>query len=65
MFNSDNYKRGYQDGEKDAIAGKDRDYSRAGMSTDFWLRGHEASQRALDSYCEGYNEGYRIGMRKR
>lgn len=58
FFNTDDSQRGYRDGENDAANGKDRDYSRAGMSAGFWFRGPEASERALDSYCDSYNKGY-------
>ena len=59
MINSNDYKRGYQDGYNDALTGVDRDYRRSGASLKFAVFGSSA----IDSYNEGYNEGYRIGMR--
>lgn len=61
IFNSNDYNRGYQDGYRDAISGKDKSYVASGFSLKFALHG----DKAIDSYNEGYNEGYRIGMRDR
>ena len=61
LFNSNDYNRGYQNGYKDAMAGKEKTYVSSGFSLKFALHGTEA----LESYNEGYDEGYRIGMRDR
>lgn len=59
-MNNDDYRRGYRDGYQDAVNGKDRNYTRSGLSAKFAVYGNSA----LDSYIEGYNEGYRIGLRE-
>lgn len=59
IMNSNDYQRGYRDGYHDAKAGCDKNYSKSGMSAKYWLYGSNA----LKTYCEGYDEGYRIGMR--
>lgn len=61
LFNSNDYDRGYQDGYNDAIAGKEKSYLSSGMSAKFWLNGDSA----IETYNQGYDEGYRIGMRDR
>lgn len=60
-LNSNDYKRGYEDGFNDAKNNKDKNYNRSGMSLKFVIHGPEA----IKSYCEGYDEGYRIGCRKK
>ena len=61
IFNSNDYKRGYDDGYNDALKGKDPDYIKSGASLKFVIHGNKA----LDTYNEGYKEGYRIGSRDR
>lgn len=60
-FNSNDYKRGYEDGLYDAKNNRDKNYNRSGLSMKFAIHG----QKALESYCQGYDEGYRIGCRDR
>ena len=59
FLNSNDYNRGYQNGYKDAMAGKEKSYISSGFSLKFVLHGNAS----LDSYNKGYDEGYRIGMR--
>lgn len=59
-LNSNDYRRGFADGQKDAEAGKDPNYIRMGLSWKFVIHGSPA----LDSYTRGYNDGYREAMRK-
>lgn len=59
VFNSNDYNRGYQNGYRDAMAGKEKSYVASGLSLKFVLHGSAS----LASYNEGYDEGYRIGMR--
>lgn len=61
IFNSNDYNRGYQDGYNDAMNYKDKSYNKAGMSLKFAFQG----KNALNSYCSGYDEGYRKGCEKR
>ena len=61
ILNSNDYDRGYQDGYKDAVTGKEKSYTASGFSLKFALHGNKA----IESYNEGYDEGYRIGMRDR
>jgi hypothetical protein len=60
ILNSNDYKRGFADGQKDAEAGKDPNYLRMGMSMKFAIHGTSS----LDSYTRGYNDAYREVMRK-
>lgn len=61
IFNSNDYKRGYDDDYNDALKGKDPNYIKAGASLKFAIHGNKA----FDTYVEGYKEGYRIGCRDR
>ncbi len=61
IFNSNDYKRGYEDGYRDAKAGKEKSYVSSGKSMKYWINGDAA----IDTYNQGYDEGYRIGMRDR
>lgn len=61
IFNSNDYKRGYDDGYKDAMNGKDPNYTRGGASLKYAIHG----DKAFDSYVDGYKEGYRVGSRNR
>lgn len=60
VLNSNDYRRGFADGQKDAEAQKDPNYIRMGLSLKFAIHGSPA----LDSYARGYNDGYREAMRK-
>ena len=60
IFNGNDYRRGFQDGRKDAEAGKDPDYSRMGLSKKFIIHGSHS----LDTYTKGYKDAYREVMRK-
>lgn len=60
VLNSNDYNRGFADGQKDAEAQKDPNYIRMGHSLKFAIHGSSA----LDSYTRGYNDGYREAMRK-
>ena len=55
ILNNNDYNRGFADGQKDAKAGKDPDYTRMGLSGKFVIHGSAA----LDSYTRGYNDGFR------
>ncbi len=61
FLNSNDYKRGYENGYSDAMAGKEKSYISSGFSLKFALHGNAA----IESYNNGYDEGYRIGMRER
>ena len=49
IFNSNDYKRGYDDGYKDAMNGKDPNYTRGGASLKYAIHG----DKAFDSYVDG------------
>ena len=61
IFNSNDYNRGHRDGTKDAMNNKDKNYVRSGMSMKFAIHG----KKALETYCSGYDEGYRQGCKYR
>ncbi|MBO7440985.1 MAG: hypothetical protein J6U21_15045 [Bacteroidales bacterium] len=61
-MNSNNYRKGYEDGYRDAINGKDASIFKAGLQKEYWIGN---SKVAWDTYVEGYKEGYRIGSRDR
>ncbi|HPA11798.1 MAG TPA: hypothetical protein PK692_08185 [Bacteroidales bacterium] len=61
LTNSDDYQRGWKDGHSAALAGDDKDYSRMGMSWKFTIHG----SKALDTYTQGYNEGYEAGIKEK
>jgi hypothetical protein len=52
MLESDAYQSGYDDGVEDAKNGKSRNFPRVCR---YWR------QSAIDSYCEGYKDGYKAG----
>lgn len=54
IFNSDDSQRGARDGEMHAEAGRDKDYSGAGLSPKFAIYGNKA----MESYIEAYNLAY-------
>ena len=60
-FNSNDYQRGHKDGSRDAKNGKDKNYNSSGRSMKFAIYG----QKALDTYCKGYDEGYRKGCNRK
>jgi|GEM_PF-943755 len=60
IFNSNDYRRGFLDGQKDAEAGKDKNFRKMGMSAKFAIYGNKV----LDTYIQGYNAGYQEAMRK-
>ncbi len=59
ILNSNDYQRGNEDGKKDARAGRDKDYSRAGLTPKFAIYGNKV----LETYIEGYNDGYNTEKR--
>ena len=60
-MNSNDYKRGYNEGLKAATEGKDKSFANSGNSWKFFLLG----ENAIKSYNEGYNAGYLDGLRKK
>ena len=58
-LNSNDYDRGYNDGYNDAMSNRAKNYNRSGLSMKFAIHG----QHSLETYCEGYDEGYCIGCR--
>lgn len=58
LTNSNDYKRGWEEGRQDALDGKDKNYSRMGMSWKFVFHGNSA----LERYAEGYDKGYEAGL---
>lgn len=60
ILNSNDYDRGFTDGYQAALEGREKNYVASGMSLKFALHGSSA----IDTYVEGYDEGYRIGMRE-
>lgn len=61
LFNSNDYKRGYDDGYSAGFAGKDKDFTRSGMSMKFAVHGGKS----IDTYNQGYNDGYKKGIEDR
>lgn len=61
MWSGDDYKRGWEDGHRDALEGKDRNTIRMGYSLRFLCLGRPA----LETYTEGYHQGYAQGMAQR
>ena len=59
ILNSNDYKRGFEDGKTAAMAGKDKNYIRSGMSLKFAIHGSHA----IDTYNKGYNDGYETAMK--
>ena len=58
IFNSNDYKRGYDDGYSVGFSGKDKDFTRSGMSMKFVIHGGKA----IDTYNQGYHDGYKKGI---
>ena len=61
ILNSNDYKRGYEEGSAAGISGKEKNYIRMGLSMKFAIHGHNA----LTTYSNGYSEGYRKGIEDR
>ena len=61
IFNSNDYKRGYDDGYSAGFDGKDKDFTRSGVSTKFAVYG----SKAIDTYNQGYTDGYKKGIEDR
>lgn len=61
ITNGDDFKRGWEEGRQAALEGKNRDYSRMGLSWKFVFHGSTA----LDSYTDGYNNGYEVGINEK
>lgn len=58
LFNYRDYQRGFDDGKKDAEAGKEAQYLQMGQSIKYVLYG----DKSLKTYIEGYNDAYRQTM---
>ena len=61
IFNSNDYKRGYEDGYTAGFGGKDKDFTSSGMSMKYAIYGGKA----IESYNQGNNEGYKKGIEDR
>ena len=61
ILNSNDYKRGFDDGKADAMAEKDKNYNRSGMSLKFAIHGSPA----IDTYNKGYNAGYETAIKSK
>ncbi len=61
LLNPDQSTKAYSDGEKDALAGKDRNYIRMAASPKTLLHGNAA----MDSYKSDYDKGYDGGTAKK
>ena len=61
IFNSNDYDRGFKDGHEDGFAGREKNYLRMGKSLKFAIHGPQA----LNTYTEGYNAGYFVGISER
>lgn len=59
LFNSNDYKRGYEEGYSHALEGKNKNFRGMGASLKFAIHGNNA----LNTYTQGYNQGFSIGMR--
>ncbi len=57
IFNSNDYKRGFNDGYTAGFEDKDKSFIRSGISTKFIVFGNKA----IDTYNQGYNAGYEKG----
>lgn len=61
IFNSNDFRRGKDDGFADGYNGRDMRFGRMGASMKFVIHGNKA----LDTYTAGYKEGYSLGSSKR
>ena len=57
ILNSNDYKRGFNDGYQDGFDGRDKRFFKSGLSMKFAIHG----SRAIDTYNQGYNVGYEKG----
>lgn len=61
VFNGDDYQRGWNEGRKAALEGKDRSFLGMGRSWKFAIHGRFA----LDRYTDGYKAGYEAGLNEK
>ena len=61
IFNSNDFKRGFKDGENDAIKDNDKSYAKSGFSLKFALHGDNA----INTYIKGYDTGYLEGLKEK
>jgi hypothetical protein len=57
ILNSNDYKRGFNDGYQDGFDGRDKRFFKSGLSLKFAIHG----SKAIDTYNQGYNAGYEKG----
>lgn len=57
ILNSNDYKRGHDDGYKDGFGNIDKRFFKSGLSLKFAIHG----SKAIDTYNQGYNVGYEKG----
>jgi hypothetical protein len=57
LFNSNDYKRGFNIGYDDGFNKKNKQFYKSGLSLKFAIHGSTA----IDTYNQGYNEGYEKG----
>ena len=57
ILNSNDYKRGHEDGYNDGFNKIDKRYFKSGLSLKFAIHG----SKAIDTYNQGYNSGYEKG----
>lgn len=57
ILNSNDYKRGFNDGYQDGFDGRDKRFFKSGLSLKFAIHGSTA----IDTYNQGYNAGYEKG----
>ena len=61
ILNSNDYQRGFNDGKADAMAGKDKNFTRSGLSLKFAIHGSPA----IDTYNRGCYAGYETGLKSK
>jgi hypothetical protein len=61
ITNNNDYQRGFNEGKADAIAGKDKNFTRSGLSLKFAIHG----SRAIDTYNKGYHSGYETALKSK
>lgn len=54
LFDNDDTARGYKDGASDASRNNSKSYIKSGLSLKYWIHGTHV----LNSYIDGYNQGY-------
>ncbi len=57
ILNSNDYKRGFNDGYQDGFDGRDKRFFKSGLSLKFAIHG----SKAINTYNQGYNTGYEKG----